>query len=63
MNNYQKAIKVRKTCEKLETCSESCEICPYGNYCNHTLVFFFTPLDEDIKTIAKAIKEEKWKVD
>ena len=63
MNNYQKAIKVRKTCEKLETCSESCEICPYGNYCNYTLTFFFTPLDEDIKTIAKAIKNEHWKVD
>ena len=63
MNNYQKAIKVRKVCEKLETYSESCEICPYGNYCNYTLAFFFTPLNEDIKTIAKAIKEENWKVD
>ena len=49
MNNYQKAIKVRKVCEKFESCSESGKICPYENYCNHTLKFFFTPLDENIK--------------
>ena len=63
MNNYQKAIKVRKVCEKFKSCSESDKVCPYENYCNHTLIFFFTPLDENIKTIAKAIREENWKVD
>ena len=63
MNNYQKAIKVRKTCEGYKDCVKGGETCPYSNYCDHTLTFFFTPLDENIKTVAKAIKEENWKVD
>ena len=56
MTNYQKAIKVRKTCEVQKDCKE----CPYYGNCKTSNLFFFTPVDEDIEDIAKAIKEEKW---
>ena len=56
MNIYQKAIKVRKTCEVQKDCRK----CPYHEKCKTSTSFIFTPVDEDIKDIAKAIKEEKW---
>ena len=58
MTIYQKAIKVRKTCEVQKDCRE----CPYYGKCKASTLFIFTPVDEDIKDIARAIKEEKWNV-
>ena len=58
MTIYQKAIKVRKTCEAQKYCSE----CPYYGKCKTSTLFIFTPVDEDIKDIAKAIVTEKWNV-
>ena len=58
MTNYQKAIKVRKTC-KLQ---KHCRLCPYYENCKSTNLFFLTPLDENIKDITKAIVVEKWNV-
>ena len=56
MTIYQKAIKVRKTCEV----QKDCRVCPYFEKCKTSTLFIFTPVDEDIKDIARAIKEEKW---
>ena len=58
MNIYQKAIKVRKVCET----KEACNTCIYYNNCKKYFYLRFTPLDVNIKDLAKAIKEEKWKV-
>ena len=58
MTIYQKAIKVRKTCEVQKDCRE----CPYHEKCKTSTLFIFTPVDEDIEDIARAIKEEKWNV-
>ena len=58
MTIYQKAIKVRKTCEAQKDCRE----CPYYGKCKTSDLFIFTPADEDIKDIAKAIVTEKWNV-
>ena len=33
MNNYQKAIKVRKVCETQAYCNINGWNCPYKNYC------------------------------
>ena len=56
MTNYQKAIKVRKTCDVQKDCRE----CPYYGKCKTTNFFFFSPVEENIEDVAKAIKEEKW---
>ena len=32
------------------------------NYCSKTEILFYCPSYEDIKLIAKAIKEEKWEI-
>ena len=56
MTIYQKAIKVRKTCEV----QKDCRVCPYYGKCKTSNLFFFTPVDEDIKDITKAIIKEKW---
>ena len=56
MTIYQKAIKVRKTCEV----QKDCRVCPYYGKCKTCTLFICTPVDEDIKDIARAIKEEKW---
>ena len=42
MTIYQKAIKVRKTCEVQKDCRE----CPYHGNCKTTNFFLFTPVDE-----------------
>ena len=55
MNNYQKAIKVRKTCENTKKCEE----CIYYDTCINTSIVFYI---EDLKTIAKIIKDKKIKV-
>ena len=58
MNVYQKAVKVRKECET----HRECENCPYKKHCLISDILFFEPSLEDLKEIAKAIKEEKWDV-
>ena len=56
MTIYQKAIKVRKICEIRKRCDD----CIYSSKCYNSHILLFSPADEDIKDIAKAIKEEKW---
>ena len=63
MNNYQKAIKVRKVCEKYKNCNYYNNNCPYRRFCVHSEILFYKPIEENINRIAKTIKEEKWKVD
>ena len=58
MTIYQKAIKVRKVCES----KSKCEDCKYFVNCKKWFYLRFTPLDVNIKDLAKTIKEEKWKV-
>ena len=58
MTIYQKAIKVRKICQSKITC----EGCIYFNNCKNSIKIFYSPADESIKTISKAIKDEKWNV-
>ena len=58
MTIYQKAIKVRKVCESRITC----EGCIYADKCKNTRYLLFPLSDENIKDIAEAIQEEKWKV-
>ena len=58
MTIYQKAIKVRKVCESKKNCIG----CDYYYKCTYSQNILFSPVDEDINDIAKAIKEEKWKV-
>ena len=55
MNNYQKAIKVRKVCENVKKCEE----CIYYDTCINTSTIFYI---ENIETIAKIIKDKKIKV-
>ena len=63
MNIYKKAIKVRKVCRNTVLCeSENC--CPYIKQCYGSETFeYIMPESCDLKTIAKAIKNEKWNVD
>ena len=58
MTIYQKAIKVRKTCDSRSTCKG----CIYADKCINTHMLLFPPSDEKIKDIAEAIQKEKWKV-
>ena len=58
MNIYQKAIEVKNECKSRKKCDE----CKYTNYCLKTEILFYCPSYEDIKLIAKAIKEEKWEI-
>ena len=59
MTNYQKAIKVRKTCENQNQCVGENE-CIYYKKCSKSKIILFSPMDDNISTIAKAIKQEKW---
>ena len=59
MTIYQKAIKVRKTCENIIDCVNGC---PYFNQCTVKKLERFIPQNFKIEALAKAIKEEKWKV-
>ena len=58
MNNYQKAIKVRKYCENRTLC----EGCIYRDNCRKSKNLLFAPVDEKLKDIVKAIQTEKWNV-
>ena len=58
MTNYQKAIIVRKECEKQSTC----ENCKYYNNCKKWFYLRFTPLDVKINDLSEIIKKEKWNV-
>ena len=62
MNNYQKAIKVRKVCETQAYCNNNGWNCPYCDKCYKSNILIFSPENYDIERIAKAIKEEKWNV-
>ena len=59
MTIYQKAIKVRKTCDNRTTCKG----CIYADKCINTHYLLFPPSDEKLKDIAEAIQTEKWKVE
>ena len=61
MTNYQKAIKVRKTCESQNQCIGENE-CIYYKKCSKSNILIFSPENYDIERVAKAINEEKWKV-
>ena len=58
MTNYQKAIIVRKECEK----QSACENCKYYNNCKKWFHLRFTPLDVTINDLSEIIKKEKWNV-
>ena len=63
MTNYQKAIKVRKVCETQPYCNINGYNCPYKDYCLNSNIVFINPTFQDLKVIAKAIREENWKID
>ena len=58
MTIYQKAIKVKKYCEK----RTGCDGCIYRDKCSKSKKLLFAPVDEKLKDIAEAIHAEKWKV-
>ena len=58
MTIYQKAIKVRKVCDNMKTCKG----CIYADNCINTHYLLSPPSNKNIKDIARAIHEEKWKV-
>ena len=58
MTNYQKAIKVRKVCINKMSCYE----CDYCLSCYSSNIIKYSPVNENIETVTKAIIEEKWKV-
>ena len=58
MTIYQKAIKLRKICESRKTCSG----CIYNSKCADSYILPYSPVDEGIKNVAKAIVIEKWNV-
>ena len=58
MTKYQKAIKVRKICINKMSCYD----CDYCLSCFSSNIIKYSPADESIETVAKAIKEEKWNV-
>ena len=61
MTKYQKAIKVRKTCENHKYCSIENE-CPYFDDCKISEIICYEPCFATIRELAKAIQEEKWNV-
>ena len=58
MTIYQKAIKLRKICESRKSCSG----CIYNSKCAKSYILQYSPVDEGIKNVAKAIKDEKWDI-
>ena len=58
MTIYQKAIKVKKYCEK----RIGCDGCIYRDKCRKSEIILLAPMDENLINIAKAIQTEKWKV-
>ena len=61
MNNYQKAIKVRKKCENNKECPIK-DNCPYFDKCFGSKILLLSPKNNFIKRIAEAIEEEDWNV-
>ena len=61
MTIFQKAIKVRKECEKHKKCNFN-NNCPYNDYCMISSTLLYSPMKENLKTLSKAIQLEKWKV-
>ena len=61
MEIFQKAIKVRKICENQNQCNGE-NGCIYFKKCTKSNIILFSPMDDNILTIAKAIKQEKWVV-
>ena len=60
MTIYQKAIKVRKTCENISICKGN-NLCPYFEKCK-TSELINSPCFENIEILSKVIIKEKWKV-
>ena len=60
MTNYQKAIKVRKTCENIPIC-KGANKCPYFSKCKVSELFN-SPCFESIEILANVIIKEKWNV-
>ena len=60
MNIYQKAIKVRKTCENIPICKGNNK-CPYFEKCKISELIN-SPCFESIETLSEIIKKEKWKI-
>ena len=58
MINYLKAIKVIKYCKNKIHCDD----CIYRVNCRKSKILLYAPLNVNIKNLAKAIREEKWKV-
>ena len=58
MINYLKAIKVIKYCKNKIHCDD----CIYRVNCRKSKILLYAPLNVNIKKLAKAIREEKWKV-
>ena len=58
MINYLKDIKVRKYCKNKNHCDD----CIYRVNCRKSKILLYAPLNVNIKKLAKAIREEKWKV-
>ena len=58
MNIYQKAVKLKKICGIRKTCED----CIYSSKCAESHILLFSPADEDIEDVVKAIKDEKWNV-
>ena len=58
MTIYQKAIKLRKICESRKSCSG----CIYNSKWAKSYILQYSPVDEGIKNVAKAIKDEKWNI-
>ena len=58
MTIYQKAIKVRKTCNNRATCKD----CIYADKCVNTPYLSAPPSNEYIINIVQAIIKGKWKV-
>ena len=65
MTIYQKAIKVRKTCENIPLCKRnnknSNSICPYYEKCKVSELIN-SPCFETIERLADVIIKEKWNV-
>ena len=65
MTIYQKAIKVRKTCENIPLCKRNNNYlnneCPYYEKCKLSELIN-SPCFESIERLADVIKKEKWNV-
>ena len=60
MTIFQKAIKVRKTCENSKICRGN--RCLYFNKCFNSKILICSPKFSKLERLAIAIEEEKWKI-